>query len=88
VEEAVVQHSAVSECAVIGLPDEKWGEAVCAVIILKKDQKLTEDEVIKHTQTLIASYKKPKKVVFVTDIPKLPSGKVNKVELRKLYGPK
>ena len=88
VEEAVVQHQAVSECAVIGLPDEKWGEAVCAIVILKKGQKLTEDEVIKHTQTLIASYKKPKTVVFVDDIPKLPSGKVNKVELRKLYGPK
>ena len=85
VEEAVVQHPAVSECAVIGLPDEKWGEAVCAIVILKKDQKLTAEDVIKHAQTLIASYKKPKKVVFVNDIPKLPSGKVNKVELRKLY---
>jgi acyl-CoA synthetase (AMP-forming)/AMP-acid ligase II len=86
VEEAVIQHDAVSECAVIGIADEKWGEAVCAIVLLKPGRKATADELIKHTVTQIASYKKPKKIIFVDDIPKLPSGKVNKVELRKLYG--
>jgi acyl-CoA synthetase (AMP-forming)/AMP-acid ligase II len=86
VEEAVIQHDAVSECAVIGIADEKWGEAVCAIVLLKPGRKATADELTKHTVTQIASYKKPKKIIFVDDIPKLPSGKVNKVELRKLHG--
>ena len=86
VEEAVIQHDAVSECAVIGIADEKWGEAVCAIVLLKPGRKATADELIKHTVTQIASYKKPKKIIFVDDIPKLASGKVNKVDLRKLHG--
>ncbi|WP_247894452.1 class I adenylate-forming enzyme family protein [Azospirillum sp. B510] len=87
VEEAIVQHPAVEECAVIGLPDEKWGEIVCAVVRAKPTEALGERGVIEHVQTLIASYKKPKKVIFVSDIPKLPTGKINKVELRKKFAP-
>jgi acyl-CoA synthetase (AMP-forming)/AMP-acid ligase II len=84
VEEAVVQHPAVSEVAVIGLPDEKWGESVCAVVVLRLGASLLESEVIAHTRTLIASYKKPRHVKFVDSLPKLPSGKVNKVALREI----
>ena len=85
VEEAILQHSAVNECAVIGVPDEKWGEAVCAVIVLNQGYSVSEQELIEHCKTVIASYKKPKMVIFASSIPKLPSGKVSKVELRNLY---
>jgi acyl-CoA synthetase (AMP-forming)/AMP-acid ligase II len=85
VEEAVLQHRAVSECAVIGVPDPKWGESVCAVITLHRDQHATEAEIIEHTRTLIAGYKKPKRVIVAEALPKLVTGKVNKVELRRLY---
>lgn len=85
VEEALLQHRAVSECAVIGLADPKWGESVCAVVVLKKGEAVTEKELIEHSRTLIASYKKPKKVVFIDELPKLATGKINKVELRNLY---
>ena len=85
VEEAVLQHPAISECAVIGLPDPKWGENVCAVVTLRAGQRATESEIIEHTKALIASYKKPKTVVFVEALPKLVTGKVNKVELRQTY---
>jgi acyl-CoA synthetase (AMP-forming)/AMP-acid ligase II len=85
VEEAVLQHSAISECAVIGMPDPKWGESVCAVVTLRSGRSTTESEIIEHARTLIASYKKPRRVIFVDALPKLVTGKVNKVELRKLY---
>src|SRR5690606_35238486 len=62
VEEAVLAHSTVSECAVIGLPDERWGESVCAIVVLQKGKSISENELIEHTNTQIASYKKPKKI--------------------------
>ncbi|MDY0012249.1 MAG: long-chain-fatty-acid--CoA ligase [Rhodocyclaceae bacterium] len=85
VEEAVLQHLAVSECAVIGQPDDKWGEVVCAVVVLKAGMSATEEELIDHAKTLIASYKKPKQVIFAKELPKLATGKINKIELRNLY---
>lgn len=85
VEEALLQHAAVSECAVIGIPDAKWGESVCAVITFKQGESTSEDILIEHTRALIASYKKPKKIIVVDALPKLVTGKVNKIELRKLY---
>ncbi|RJF91723.1 long-chain-fatty-acid--CoA ligase [Noviherbaspirillum saxi] len=85
VEEAVLRHPFVSECAVIGIPDPKWGESVCAVITLKNGQTVTEAEVIEHARTQIASYKKPKKVIVVEALPKLVTGKVNKIALREQY---
>jgi acyl-CoA synthetase (AMP-forming)/AMP-acid ligase II len=85
VEEALLQHAAVSECAVIGIPDAKWGESVCAVITFKQGESTSEDALIEHTRALIASYKKPKKIIVVDALPKMVTGKVNKIELRKLY---
>ncbi|MCY1258362.1 Long-chain-fatty-acid--CoA ligase [compost metagenome] len=85
VEEALLQHPAVSECAVIGIPDPKWGENVCAVITFKTGRSASEAELIEHSRSLIASYKKPKKVIVVDALPKLVTGKVNKIELRNLY---
>jgi acyl-CoA synthetase (AMP-forming)/AMP-acid ligase II len=86
VEEAVVTHAAVSEVAAIGVPDEKWGEAVMAVVVLKPGATATSEEIIEHCRALIASYKKPRHIRFVDEIVKLPSGKIDKVRLRRLYG--
>lgn len=85
VEIAVCEHPAVVDCAVIGVPDPKWVESVRAVCVLAQGQSATEEELIEHCRQLIARYKCPKSVVFVDELPRLASGKVNKVELRKDY---
>jgi acyl-CoA synthetase (AMP-forming)/AMP-acid ligase II len=84
VEDAVLRHAAVAECAVIGVPDEKWGEAVCAVVVLRAGEAVSPEDLIAHSRTLIAGYKRPRHVLFVDALPKLPTGKVNKVALRDL----
>jgi acyl-CoA synthetase (AMP-forming)/AMP-acid ligase II len=88
VEEAILTHPAVSEVAVIGLPDETWGETVCAVIVLVPGKAATESEIIQHTRSLIASYKKPSTVRFVAALPKIASGKVDKKVLRTEHAPR
>ncbi len=88
VEEAVVTHDAVSEVAVIGVADAKWGEAVMAVVVTKPGATTTPAAIIEHCRALIASYKKPSQVIFVDEIVKLPSGKIDKMRLRRLYGTK
>ncbi|MDR7149088.1 fatty-acyl-CoA synthase [Hydrogenophaga palleronii] len=85
VEEMIYRLGSVSEVAVIGLPDAKWVEAVTAVIVVKTGQTLTEDEVIAHCTTHMASFKAPKRVVFADSLPKNPSGKLLKRELRQRY---
>jgi fatty-acyl-CoA synthase len=85
VEEMIYRLSAVSEVAVIGLPDPKWVEAVTAVIVLKVGQTLSEAEVISHCNQHMASFKSPKRVVFAAALPKNPSGKLLKRELRTQY---
>jgi len=85
VEDAILSNKAISECAVIGLADEKWGESVCAVVVMREGEQLSEADVIGHCQTMIASYKKPRTVIFADSIPKMPTGKIDKVSLRKLY---
>jgi acyl-CoA synthetase (AMP-forming)/AMP-acid ligase II len=82
--EVVLQgHPKISEAAVYGIPDEKWGEMVCAAVILKKGEALTEEDVIRYCKENLASYKKPKKVRFVTSLPKNSVGKILKEELKK-----
>ncbi|WP_439588089.1 acyl-CoA synthetase [Hydrogenophaga sp.] len=85
VEEMVYRLPAVSEVAVIGLPDPKWVEAVTAVIVVKAGQQLTEAEVLAHCNQHMASFKSPKRVVFTDNLPKNPSGKLLKRELRQRY---
>ena len=85
VEEMVYRLPAVSEVAVIGLPDPKWVEAVTAVIVVKAGQALTEAEVIAHCNQHMAAFKSPKRVVFSDSLPKNPSGKLLKRELRQRY---
>jgi len=85
VERALAEHPGVSQVAVIGEPDEKWGEAVKAIVIRAPGAAVTAEELIAFCATRIASYKKPKSVAFVAEFPVLPSGKVNKVRLRELH---
>ena len=85
VEEMIYRMPQVSEVAVIGLADPRWVEAVKAVIVLKDGQSLTEAEVMAHCNTHMASFKSPKRVVFTDSLPKNPSGKLLKRELRRSY---
>jgi long-chain acyl-CoA synthetase len=85
VEEVLLRHPAVSEACVIGLPDEFWGEAVKAVVVLKPQAAVTADEIIAFAGEHMAGYKKPKSVDFVTELPKSSYGKVLKRELRDRY---
>ena len=85
VEEALLHNPKVAECAVIGLPDEKWGERVTAVLKLKEDEKATEDEMIDYCREKMAHFKAPKSVFFTDVIPKNPAGKVQKFLLVEKY---
>ena len=85
VEEMIYRLPQVSEVAVIGLPDARWVEAVTAVVVVKAGQTLTEAEVIAHCTGHMASFKAPKRVVFADSLPKNPSGKLLKRELRQAH---
>jgi acyl-CoA synthetase (AMP-forming)/AMP-acid ligase II len=85
VEDVILQHPAVHEVAVIGVPDETWGEAIKAIVSLKPGQKATQEEIINFCKEHMASFKKPKSVEFIKEIPKNPYGKVLKRELREKY---
>jgi len=82
VEEKIYQHPAVSEVAVVGLPDPYWVEAVTAVVVVKSGSTLDEAALIQHCKSRMAPFKVPKRVVFVETLPKNPSGKLLKRELR------
>lgn len=86
VEEALDRHPAVRESAVIGKPDPKWGESVCAVIILHPGETLSAEDLIAFARTQIAGFKCPKTVFFVEDMPRQGTGKTDKLALRRLYG--
>ena len=83
VENALYLHPAVLEAAVIGVPDEKWGEAVLAAVVLKPGHGATSEELITHCKGHIASYKAPKRVRFLDELPKTGSGKIRKQALRE-----
>jgi long-chain acyl-CoA synthetase len=85
VENAVYSHPAVLEAAVIGVPDEKWGERVHAVIVLKPDQQATPEEIMAKCRELIAGYKIPRSIEFVEEMPKSGAGKILKRVLRDKY---
>lgn len=83
VENAILQMPEVLAVAVIGVPDPKWGEAVCAVVVPKSGHELTEAQIIASCRASIATYKAPKKVILMDDVPRLPSGKIAKNEIRQ-----
>ncbi|MBI4199487.1 MAG: long-chain-fatty-acid--CoA ligase [Chloroflexi bacterium] len=86
VEQALQSHPAVEEAAVIGVPDAQWGERVRAIVVVKRGQRLKEEELIEYCRQRLASYKKPESVVFVKEVPRNPLGKVLKRVLREEYG--
>ncbi|MEK6544236.1 MAG: long-chain fatty acid--CoA ligase [Elusimicrobiota bacterium] len=85
VEGALYRHPAVAEAAVVGLPDQRWGEEVAAFIVLKEGQSLTAKEVMAHCRSMIADYKCPRKIEFVAALPKTATGKIQKLKLKQEY---
>lgn len=82
VEEAIARHPSVLETAVIGVPDDEWGESVKAFVVLRPDTKATESEIIDMARQHLASYQKPRSVEFLPALPKAPTGKILKRDLR------
>jgi len=82
VENVLYMHPKILEAAVFGVPDERWGEAVNAAVVLKHDESATEDEIIRFCKKHQASYKAPKAILFLDELPKTGSGKIFKKGLR------
>lgn len=86
VEGVIHSHPQVNECAVIGIPDEEWGEEPMALVVLKDGETAAPEEIMEHCRANLASYKRPRSVVFVDSLPRNQMGKVIKRELREKYG--
>jgi acyl-CoA synthetase (AMP-forming)/AMP-acid ligase II len=85
IEQVLYQHPAVLEACVLGVPDDKWGEAIKAVVVLKKGEAATEEALIQHCKTELSSYKKPQSVDFVAELPKNPNGKIARKVVKEKY---
>jgi long-chain acyl-CoA synthetase len=88
VEEVLYTHPAISEVAVIGLPDPTWGENITAVVVLRPGATASEADIVAVCRDRLAGFKKPKNVFFADEIPKTVSGKILKRELRERYAPR
>ena len=85
VESAICDHPDVAEAAVIGIPDDKWGEAVKAIVVMKPGKQATATDIINFTRERIAGFKTPKSVDFLEALPRNPSGKILRRNLRDPY---
>ncbi|MEM9176499.1 MAG: long-chain-fatty-acid--CoA ligase [Myxococcota bacterium] len=85
IEDCLFQHAAVLECAVIGVPHEKWGETPVALIVTREGQETTEDALIQHCRDHLAHFKCPTQVRFVDELPRTATGKLQKYKLREAF---
>jgi acyl-CoA synthetase (AMP-forming)/AMP-acid ligase II len=85
VEAGIMALPQVHECAVIGVPQDTWGEAVKAIVVLRDRESLTEDMVLVHCKAKFGGVKSPKSVEFRPEIPKTPAGKIDRKSLRTPY---
>jgi long-chain acyl-CoA synthetase len=85
VELALLKHPAIVMAAVIGIPDQNWGEKVTALVVPKPGMEISEGELQQHCRAYLAGYKVPKTVLFETSLPLTPSGKVQKAPLRERF---
>ena len=83
VENALASHPAVLEAAVVGGPDERWGETVVAFVVRRPGEIVSAEDITAHCVKTVASYKRPREIRFVESLPKLPNGKIEKYKLRE-----
>jgi len=86
VENALYSHPKVEEAAVIAVPDSEWGQIPKAIVVLKKGETATEAEIMEHCRAKLASFKRPRSVVFIDELPRNTLGKVLRKQLRETYG--
>jgi acyl-CoA synthetase (AMP-forming)/AMP-acid ligase II len=84
-ENALLAHPAIQDAAVVGVPDEKWGEMVKAVVTLKTGQNVTEEELIEFCKKSLGSVKSPKSIEFWDALPRTAAGKISRKDIRKKY---
>lgn len=85
IENVLYELPAVAECAVFGIPDDKWGEVPAAYVLLRDGEQLPEEQIVAHCETKLARFKRPRLIKFVTEFPKTPIGKIQKNILREKY---